>query len=50
MPNIRQARIAILATNGFEQSEVEVPRVRLQQAGASVHIVSPESGVIRGWD
>lgn len=43
-------KIAILATNGFEQSELEVPRDRLAEAGAEVHIVtiSPES-VIRGW-
>lgn len=50
MPSIKQARIAILATNGFEQSELEVPRDRLREAGAEVHIVSPESGEITGWD
>ena len=27
-------KIAILATNGFEQSELEVPRDRLRRAGA----------------
>ena len=43
-------RVLILATNGFEQSELEVPRDRLTEAGAEVHIVSPEPGVIRGWD
>ncbi len=42
--------IAILATNGFEQSELEVPRDRLAAAGATVHVVSPESGEITGWD
>ncbi|UZE48760.1 type 1 glutamine amidotransferase domain-containing protein [Rhodopseudomonas sp. P2A-2r] len=42
-------RVLILATNGFEQSELEVPRDRLTEAGAEVHIVSPEPGVIRGW-
>ena len=42
--------IAILATNGFEQSELEVPRDRLTAAGATVHIVSPEAGEIKGWD
>jgi protease I len=43
-------RILILATNGFEQSELEVPRDRLKAAGAQVDVVSPESGEIKGWD
>jgi len=42
-------RVLILATNGFEQSELEVPRDRLTEAGAEVHVASPEAGVIRGW-
>jgi protease I len=43
-------RILILATHGFEQSELEVPRDRLKEAGAKVDVVSPESGEIKGWD
>ena len=47
-------RILILATNGFEQSELEVPRDRLKAAGAEVHVVAPKDGVkggeIKGWD
>ena len=43
-------RILILATNGFEQSELEVPRDRLKAAGAQVDVVSPEEGEIKGWD
>ena len=43
-------RILILATNGFEQSELEVPRERLRAAGAQVDVVSPEAGEIKGWD
>src|ERR1035437_5345396 len=43
-------KIAILATNGFEQSELEVPRDRLKAVGATVDIVSPEGGEIKGWD
>ncbi|MBJ7574760.1 type 1 glutamine amidotransferase domain-containing protein [Luteimonas sp. MC1828] len=42
-------RIAILATNGFEQSELTGPRDRLLAAGFDVDIVAPESGEIRGW-
>ena len=43
-------RILILATNGFEQSELEVPRDTLKAAGARVDVVSPEKGEITGWD
>jgi protease I len=43
-------RILILAANGFEQSELEVPRDKLTAAGAHVDIVSPERGEIKGWD
>jgi protease I len=43
-------KVLILATHGFEQSELEVPRDRLKEAGATVHIVSPEKGEIWGWE
>jgi protease I len=43
-------KIAILATNGFEQAELEVPRDKLKAAGATVHIISLEAGEIKGWD
>ncbi len=43
-------RIMILATNGFEQSELEVPLGELKERGATVHVVSLESGEIKGWD
>jgi protease I len=43
-------KIAILATHGFEQSELEVPRDTLKNAGASVEIVSLAEGEIKGWD
>jgi len=43
-------RILILATNGFEQSELEVPRDKLKAEGAKVDVVSPETGEIKGWD
>ncbi|WP_420454241.1 type 1 glutamine amidotransferase domain-containing protein [Rubrivirga sp.] len=42
--------IAILATDGFEQSELVKPKSALEEAGATVHVVSPESGEIKGWD
>ena len=50
MRDITGKKILILATNGFEQSELEVPRDRLKAAGATVDIVAPATGEIRGWD
>jgi protease I len=46
---LKGKRVAALATNGFEQDELLKPREALQQAGAKVDVVSPESGRIRGW-
>ena len=43
-------RIAILATEGFEQSELEKPREALDQAGAETDLISPQKESIRGWD
>jgi protease I len=50
MPSIQDARILILATDGFEQSELLVPRDRLAERGATVHVASPGGDAIRGWD
>ncbi|GAO78084.1 MAG TPA: type 1 glutamine amidotransferase domain-containing protein [Sphingopyxis sp.] len=43
-------RILIMAADGFEQSELEVPLERLQDAGAKIDIASLEMGDITGWD
>ena len=50
MPKITDAKILILATDGFEQSELLEPQKQLKEAGASVHVASPKSGEIKGWD
>lgn len=49
MQGIQGKRIAVLATDGFEQSELEKPVAHLREAGATVHVVSPRAGEIRGW-
>ncbi|HEX2591928.1 MAG TPA: type 1 glutamine amidotransferase domain-containing protein [Rhizomicrobium sp.] len=49
MADIKNAQILIMATNGFEQSELEVPRDRLREAGAKVVIASPDGKTIKGW-
>ena len=42
-------RVMILATDGFEQSELEKPRENLQQAGFDTVVVAPHDGQIKGW-
>lgn len=43
-------RVAILATDGFEQSELEKPRAALEEAGAETEVVSPQHNEIWAWD
>ena len=50
MPSIRDARILIIATDGFEQLELTVPRDELRKAGAKVEVATPTGSSIRGWD
>lgn len=42
--------VMILATDGFEQSELLVPKANLEKAGIKTTVVSLESGKIKGWD
>ncbi len=50
MNNLANIKIAILATDGFEQSELMEPKAALEQAGAQTHVVSPaETAEIKGW-
>jgi protease I len=42
-------KIAILATDGFEQVELTEPRKALDEAGATTVVLSPKSGEIKGW-
>ena len=46
---LQDTKIAILATNGFEFSELDRPATALREHGATVTIISPEEGSIRGW-
>jgi protease I len=51
MPNnLAGKTIAILATDGFEQSELMKPKKALEEAGAITHVVSPTDKKIKGWD
>jgi len=47
--SLKNKKVAILMTNGFEQSEFEMPYHALKEAGATVEIISLESGKVKGW-
>ncbi len=50
MRSIRQAKILIMATDGFEESELFVPLEKLRAAGATVQIAALKAGDIKGWN
>jgi protease I len=47
---IKGKKIAILATDGYEQVELTDPKKNLEQAGATVDVISIKKGQIKGWD
>lgn len=53
MPKIKNAKILILATDGFEQSELEVPLNKLRSVAQLVHVAAPKErkfkDAITGW-
>jgi len=46
---LKGKKIAILATDGFEQVELAEPRKALEEAGAATVLIAPKPGEIRGW-
>jgi protease I len=48
--NLEGKRVAILATNGFEQSELLEPKKNLEDAGAKVTVLALKEGEIKGWN
>jgi protease I len=48
-PSLKGKRVAILATDGFEQSELTEPRKALDEAEAKTVVIAPKSGAIKGW-
>jgi protease I len=47
---LQNKKIAILATDGFEKSELFEPLYALKEQGASVDIISIKEGEIKSWD
>ena len=48
MADLNNKTIAILATDGFEDSELTSPKEAVEQAGATTKVVSTETGEIEG--
>ncbi len=46
---LENKKVAILTDNGFEQVELTSPKKALEEAGATVHIVSQQK-IVKGWD
>ncbi|NJB86155.1 protease I [Lewinella marina] len=47
---LKNLKVAALATTGFEEVEYTKPRKALEDAGAQVSLISPQSGKIKAWD
>lgn len=50
MAQLTGKTIAILAADGFEQSELLEPKSALEEAGAKTEIISLQAGTIKGWN
>jgi len=50
MEKLKGKTVAILTENGFEEVELTSPKQALEEAGAMVHIVSPQKNKVRGWN
>lgn len=48
--NVNGKRVAIITENGFEEVEVTSPKKALEEAGVTVHILSPQKNVVKAWD
>ena len=50
MADLNGKTIAILTENGFEEIELTSPKKALEEAGATVHIVSPQKEKVKAWN
>ena len=48
--DIKGKKVAILTENGFEEIELTSPMNALEQAGAEVHVISPQADKVKAWD
>jgi protease I len=50
MKSLQGKKIALVTENGFEEVELTSPKQALEEAGAEVHIVSPQKSKVKAWD
>jgi protease I len=50
MEKLQGKIVAILTENGFEEIELTSPKQALEEAGVTVHIVSPQKEKVKGWN
>lgn len=48
--SLSSAKIAILAANGFSQQDFTETQKMLTAAGASLKVISPDQGLVNGWE
>lgn len=48
--NVSGKKVAILTENGFEEVELTSPMNALEEAGAEVHVISPQTDKVKAWD
>ena len=47
---LKGKKVAILVADGFEQIELTEPKRALEEAGATIEIVSPAEEQVQGWN
>jgi protease I len=50
MAKLSGKTVAILTENGFEEIELTSPKKALEEAGATVEIISPQQQKVKGWN
>lgn len=46
---LNSKKVAIVVTDGFEEVEFTAPKSALENAGAEVHVIAPQSGKVKAW-
>jgi protease I len=47
---VKGKKVAIITENGFEEIELTSPMNALEQAGVTVHVISPQKDKVKAWD
>jgi protease I len=50
MKSLNNKKVAILTESGFEEVELTSPKQALEEAGATVEIISPQKEKVKGWN